>query len=452
MSHPLWTLYNSVTEQTIENLDVPGCLAALSGVPAHELSVWFVWREGLADWKPILELPEFEALKPPTAARPPLSLVTDTPVSEAAPLPEAVDAPVAEFAAAAAAETAATPTFEEFAPEALPAHANSPYPAQEVNPPADHASAPHVVSEVAAYPADEPVFASQEVPAETPVDHEQFEKTSFGYDPADEVTKTSEFTATHFESTEVTEVTSHGHAAPEAWASEPQPAASPVTEAFTPSPAESAPQSPTPAPAATADDGTHLFWMTEGSDGALTPAHLDEMTGSHVYIGPAPVQLSPESEDLAAQAESMPESPDAVVGKVASPSRQASFPLASGSAPGGEQAPVAASGQDRRKYPRFDIRYRVIVRNDNLTFRTFSRNISLGGVALEMPVPEALLGSECQIYVGNPRTGENIRFSGKLVANRNDSQFFVFLKSSPDSLTKLQKWVEAHQSSAKRAV
>lgn len=506
MSHPLWTLYNSVTEQTLENLDVAGSLAALSTYSTEELAIWFAWHEGLSDWKPILELPEFASLKPAAAApaKPALSLVAEAAPSSATPPAEPTPAPVTAEPVAPIA--AAEPAAWSPAPETAPA-AWSPEPAPQPAAPQPVAPQP-AAAEAASVAAQSwsPESSTEDVS----------DKTAFGYQPAqDEVTKTTEFTVTNFEVTEVTEVTSIGHtsqpqpqpAAPTApaaaaplpyevpaaaWTAPatPEPAAeAPAFEEFVPPvaaepsvPAVAAapepagpmvPHAPEPAvtaegvpdsghaeapAAAAADDGTHLFWMTEGTDGALTPASLDEMTGSHVYTGPAAVALSAESEHLAAQAESMPvagEAGDAVVAKVESPSRQASFPLASSSAPGDTPAAPSASatpGQDRRKYPRFDIRYRVIVRNDNLTFRTFSRNISLGGVALEMPVPEALLGSECQIYVGNPRTGENIRFSGKLVANRNDSQFFVFLKSSPDSLTKLQKWVEAHQSHAKRAV
>lgn len=285
MSHPLWTLYNSETEQMIENLDIQGAVTSLSSYSIEQLAVWFAWHEGLTDWKPILELPEFQALNEETV-------------------------------------------------------------------------------------------------------------TSF----VSEVTNSVEVRAP-------------------------------------------------------ADDAGHIFWMAEGDDATPIPTSIDEITATREYPVLEPVPLPAESEHLAAQAESMPEhESDSYAAPVETPQRQASFPLGSGSAPVDQNSNQQPTSQDRRKHPRFDIRYRVIVRNDNLTFRTFSRNVSLGGLALEMPVPEALLGSECQIYVGNPKTGENIRFSGKLVANRTDSQYFVFLKSSPDSLSKLQKWVESHQTAAKRAV
>lgn len=286
MPAPVWILYNCETEQTIEDLDGPGVLAQLKVYSSAQLASWFAWHEALDDWKPVLELPEFQSLKtekktarpPKPASRANLRLVDEsTPQDPVAP-------------------KAASPT---------------------------------------------------------------------GSDDK-------------------------------------------------------------------GDDSIHIFWMADTPDGSPTPTSLDEMTREFrrlqghdappVYSELPPVVLEPESEMLAAQAEVMPD-------------------------PLGEPTDVVTpepSEKDRRKYPRFEIRYRVIVRNDNLTFRTFSRNISLGGVALEMGVPEALLGSECQIYVGNPKTGENIRFSGKLVASRTDSKFFVFLKSSPESLTKLQKWVESH--------
>lgn len=213
----------------------------------------------------------------------------------------------------------------------------------------------------------------------------------------------------------------------------------------------------------------HIYWMPEGSDGAPAPTDLSELTLTSTYVPPVSPALPAESEELAAQAESMPEptadhatepaadhaaepaadhaaepaADHSYVAKIETPQRMASFPLATATEP---------SISERRKYPRFQIRYRVIIRNDNLTFRTFSQNISLGGLALETPVPQAFLGSDCQIFVGNTRTGENIRFSGRMVANRKDAQFFMFIQASPESLSKLQKWVESHIPQTKKAV
>lgn len=424
MSHPLWTLYNSVTEQTLEGLDVSGSLAALSSYSTEELAIWFAWHEGMADWKPILELPEFASLNVPAPAKPALSIVSEAPV--------VAEAASAEVTTAFPEEV--TKTMEMTVTNFEVTEVTEITQATTITPATLTAQAPAYEVPKAAWTA--PV-APAPIATEPTSHFEEFEPTQSGYNPD----------ATH---AGFNPDATHAGYTPEPTPVEPAPATlpQPVVETVA---APVAQASTEEAPPAQDGDESTLFWMTEAPDGTLTPANLDEMTGSHVYAGPAPVTLSAESEHLAAQAETMPD--HVVVTKVETPSRQASFPLASGSAPGGSADPSASarSGADRRKYPRFDIRYRVIVRNDNLTFRTFSKNISLGGVALEMPVPEALLGSECQIYVGNPRTGENIRFSGKLVSNRNDSQFFVFLKSSPDSLTKLQKWVEAAQSHAKRS-
>lgn len=402
MSHPLWTLYNSETEQTIENLDIPASLAALSPYSTEQLNVWFAWHEGLTDWKPILELPEFQSLKAPP--KPSLSLVSaPEPVAEPVPAPAMIPA-------------APQPVFEEAIREE---------------------TVTSFISDVTEVTIAVEATPVEPVPFEPEVFEDVSEKTAFGYNPQDEITKSVDVS-------EVTEVTQMPVMRQSQIIAEKQ---------FQPEPVQ---QQPQPAPVApveapVAEDDGHIFWMAEGGDATPVPTSIDEMTTTREYPIPQQQPLPAESEFLAAQAESMPEhGNDAVIGKIETPQRQASFPLASHSAPGDSASNKEPSGKERRKYPRFDIRYRVIVRNDNLTFRTFSRNVSLGGVALEMPVPEALLGSECQIYVGNPKTGENIRFSGKLVANRSDSQYFVFLKSSPDSLSKLQKWVESHQTAAKR--
>lgn len=368
MSASIWTIYDSLSEQTFEGVDVPKALEILRPYSPEQLAAWFGWHAGLAEWTPVLQLPEFASLNTPIA--PPKPMIPPS-------LKLVEEAPISDFDA--------DKTVFDFA-----------------------------VSETQAQPLPqnpEPV----EMPEDFGVPMQNFGSTT------DEDTLAPGSTA--------------------------------LGAGVANSPLEAVPFTPlAAAPAAPEDDpSVHIFWMSESAVGEPTPTSIDDMTSKFrylqghtsepVYPTEQPVILPPESEHLASQAETMPEDR---VGRLETPQRQASFPLASTTDPSQAGMTAEPTGKERRRYPRFDIRYRVIVRNDNLTFRTFSRNVSLGGVALEMAVPEALLGSECQIYVGNPKTGENIRFSGKLVANRSDSQYFVFLKSSPESLTKLQKWVESH--------
>ncbi len=108
-----------------------------------------------------------------------------------------------------------------------------------------------------------------------------------------------------------------------------------------------------------------------------------------------------------------------------------------------EASSTPKSGFDRRRYPRYHARFRVIIKNENLTFRTFSMDVSLGGLALETAVPPGCVGSLCQILIGNSSSGENISFSAKMLNSRVESKYFSFVKSPQESLTKLQQWLAA---------
>lgn len=101
------------------------------------------------------------------------------------------------------------------------------------------------------------------------------------------------------------------------------------------------------------------------------------------------------------------------------------------------------SGFDRRRYPRYHARFRVIIKNENLTFRTFSMDVSLGGLSIETAVPPGCVGSTCQISIGNIDTGETLQFAAKLLVAREEFKYFSFTKAPQDHLTRLEKWLQA---------
>lgn len=101
------------------------------------------------------------------------------------------------------------------------------------------------------------------------------------------------------------------------------------------------------------------------------------------------------------------------------------------------------SGFDRRRYPRYHARFRIIIKNENLTFRTFSMDVSLGGLSLETAVPPGCVGSLCHILIGHPTSGENLSFSARMLSSRRESKYFSFTKSPPESISRLQKWLAA---------
>lgn len=95
-----------------------------------------------------------------------------------------------------------------------------------------------------------------------------------------------------------------------------------------------------------------------------------------------------------------------------------------------------------RKHERFDLRLRVILRSQQITFRTFSKNISLGGIATEHPIPRDLINEDCTIYIANPDGQENIKFNVKFATERQDTKYFYFTEISPNTQDKLQNWID----------
>lgn len=82
--------------------------------------------------------------------------------------------------------------------------------------------------------------------------------------------------------------------------------------------------------------------------------------------------------------------------------------------------------RERRAHERFDVRLQVVVVSEENAFRTFTRNISLGGLALEKPVPKKLTGSTCTIFISDPSSHRKISFSGAVIADpgKSESQRF----------------------------
>lgn len=101
----------------------------------------------------------------------------------------------------------------------------------------------------------------------------------------------------------------------------------------------------------------------------------------------------------------------------------------------------ASDGKDSRKFHRYNVRLRVIMRSEEVTFRTFTRNISAGGVALEHSVPDDLLGSSVKMYISDPETEANIRFHVQVVPNRDETKFFFFTGLSEQESTKFASWL-----------
>lgn len=99
---------------------------------------------------------------------------------------------------------------------------------------------------------------------------------------------------------------------------------------------------------------------------------------------------------------------------------------------------------NKRKHKRIFVRFRCIIRSATVTFRTFTKDISLGGVALEDEIPMDLIGTECMIYITSPKANKNLKFKIALTG-RSVAKYFSFQDVNADLLSELGQWLEEHE-------
>jgi hypothetical protein len=98
--------------------------------------------------------------------------------------------------------------------------------------------------------------------------------------------------------------------------------------------------------------------------------------------------------------------------------------------------------KDRRKHPRYEVRFRVVIVVGSHTFRTHTKNISLDGLLLEDPIPPDMFKAVSQVFIGSPELKENISFTGVQVGEtRNPTRFH--LQEKKEAQTKLNTWIQS---------
>jgi hypothetical protein len=103
--------------------------------------------------------------------------------------------------------------------------------------------------------------------------------------------------------------------------------------------------------------------------------------------------------------------------------------------------PADVNWEEKRQFKRVHARFRCIIRSSSLTFRTFTKDISLGGVALEDTIPSELLGNECTIFITSSNNKKNLKFKIK-VTPRPGAKFFSFENTNQEFINELNIWLE----------
>lgn len=109
--------------------------------------------------------------------------------------------------------------------------------------------------------------------------------------------------------------------------------------------------------------------------------------------------------------------------------------------------PADVNWEEKRQFKRVHARFRCIIRSSALTFRTFTKDISLGGVALEDAIPSELLGNECTIFITSSNNKKNLKFKIK-VTPRPGGKFFSFENINQEFMNELNIWLEQFPSSS----
>ncbi|MFL5815411.1 MAG: PilZ domain-containing protein [Bdellovibrionia bacterium] len=105
----------------------------------------------------------------------------------------------------------------------------------------------------------------------------------------------------------------------------------------------------------------------------------------------------------------------------------------------------AAAATDRRKHRRHAVRTKIVVLFNGQAYRAFSKDISVGGLLLLNQIPWKFENATCSVFVSNPRGGQALEFSGKVLSDPKDPCRFQFQNPSEKFLDTLNDWLEGAQ-------
>jgi hypothetical protein len=124
---------------------------------------------------------------------------------------------------------------------------------------------------------------------------------------------------------------------------------------------------------------------------------------------------------------------------ISAPAAQAQLQIQTQSALGQQKA---GQKNDKRRWPRYEARLRVVVISGNRSFRSFTRNISRGGLLLEHVIPQELLERACRVIIGSTDLKENIEFDARLAGDPQNPRAVEFYEGKDFFIRKLDTWLE----------
>lgn len=174
---------------------------------------------------------------------------------------------------------------------------------------------------------------------------------------------------------------------------------------------------------------------SEAEEPAFEPSALPSFPARPDFQSKPLAQSSP---PVSAQAPTPPP-PPASTASTAEASIEIPSPVTPGQ-PGGAAKPQAG----RRRFKRYNVGFRVILVADGKTFRTFSENVSTGGMLLKQKIPQGLLNKPCKIFIGSLSSPENIEMVCRLVGDTTDPRRISFLDCDAGLTKRLESWILAN--------
>lgn len=115
---------------------------------------------------------------------------------------------------------------------------------------------------------------------------------------------------------------------------------------------------------------------------------------------------------------------------------------------GQPQTPTQGNYREKRRFKRYSAQFRIILVCGGKAFRTFSDDVSFGGMLLKQQVPTYMLNQVCSIFIGRTTHPENIEFKCRVIGDLKNPRRLSFIEcDTPGGLKRLEDWIIENEKS-----
>ena len=100
--------------------------------------------------------------------------------------------------------------------------------------------------------------------------------------------------------------------------------------------------------------------------------------------------------------------------------------------------------KEKRKHERKELRLKTVFTLDKKVFRTFTVNLSEGGMMIDKEIPQEFSGKEVDIYVASPDGKLQVQFKAVLIATQK-RRHLQFTKADEVAMGLLKSWLQLAQ-------